>query len=109
MAKSRWKTDRLLWIVASCATFAVIGFLNPLAGTGRGDCSLWGLVRDGMKSRMEGDSSFAIGIQSLFCAIPAIILGWPLQALAVVCGLRLKTPIDAHQAADYDDGQGKNK
>jgi len=101
MVKSRWKTDHLLWIVASCASFAVIGFLNPLAGTSRGDCSLWGSFLDGMDR--DGDWVI-IGFQSLLCAAPAVILGWPLQAFAVVCGLRLKTQTDLLLASDYDDG-----
>ena len=65
-----------------------------------------GNLRD---SRCEGrrNGSTMVGIivgQGLLLAVPAVVLGWLGQAIAVVGGLRVTRPIDPAQLADYGDG-----
>ena|SRR6266568_3846069 len=89
MSALRWKTDRWLWAIAAAGLFIALGFVDPLAGKTKGEHDLWSYF-----ALLDGEHDTAgvlvvIMVRSLFQAVPALLLGWLIQAVAVVCGLRL--------------------
>jgi uncharacterized membrane protein len=84
MGRTLFRTNRKVWMFFTCGVFVGLGFVDLLAGaTFKGSASLWNNVGD----LGRGDSAVAllvVAIRATLLAVPAILLGWLLQALAVV-------------------------
>jgi hypothetical protein len=85
MTGQRWHTNCWLWALTTGCVFITLAFVGPLAGaTWNGEYSLFGYVRLLLKG-VNPDALIAmILFQSLFQLIPALLVGWVLQALVVV-------------------------
>jgi len=93
MKRKRWHTDGWLWALTSAVLFGGLMFVNPLEGaTDKAEYSLWAYFK--MLVDGTGERSIlilAIVVQSCALAIPSILLGWVIQALLALCGLRLSS------------------
>jgi hypothetical protein len=81
----RYRTEYRLWALISGSQFAVVG-IGILAGEG---------VRLANVGRLACEAVWFAGL----CAV----VGWPIHAAAVACGVRLGGRIEPPEAADYDD------
>ena len=92
MAKSRYRTNYLLWVAASGCLFVALGFVDPVAGVSKGDSSLWAVVNRFVRGAYYcSTTDIVVGllILAISRAIPAAILGWVMQAVVVI-GLGLR-------------------
>jgi hypothetical protein len=86
--KSQFRTNRRLWAVAAVCWFVALGFFELTGGYSKADTSLWGdnlrvlLTRDYLCPSF--DLLFALGMQVVMCAVPALVLGWVTQAVVVI-------------------------
>jgi hypothetical protein len=105
MARTKkYRTDCVLWSVFALGLFIALGFVNLIPG-GKDDCRWWSYVKAVCEGRRNGSTMVGIIVgQGLLLAVPAVVLGWLGQAIAVVGGLRVTRPIDPAQLADYGDG-----
>ena len=85
MPRQVYKTDRRLWLLASCCVFAILAFIDPFGGLTKQNASLashtWHLVRGDFVAPAEGVR--IVAFMSAVLAVPATILGWVVQALVV--------------------------
>ena len=79
-------TNNRLWAITSVCVFVALGFVNPVAGVAKGDLSLWAYVSDVVTGNFADVTSGvqAIVFLSLLLAVPAVLVGWVLQALIVL-------------------------
>lgn len=99
-------TDRLLWAIVAVGLFAAAAFVNPVPNSvyGYGDLSLFGHYRDVVVGGHQNWRNLAVtAVFTLIVAIPALAVGWLIQAGAVRCGLRLSGRTDPALADDYGD------
>ena len=80
----RYQTDYRLWGLISGCLFAPVVFV-------------W-LVFEGIKATLR-----LVFLDVLAVVIAFAVAGWVLQAVAVVCGVRLSGRTDPPDAPDYDD------
>ncbi|HEX4613539.1 MAG TPA: hypothetical protein VH092_35480 [Urbifossiella sp.] len=86
MGRTRFRTDTRLWVAAAGGVFVALGFVDPVAGVAKGDCSLWAVVTEFMTRDYHGgtlDIVIPILFRSALLTVPAA-LGWVVQALVVV-------------------------
>ena len=104
MAKRRWPTDYRLWALAAGVVFIPLGFMDLLAGSGKEEHSLWAYLRLLLAGGHNNQALVSmLVIQGLFLAIPAAAIGWLVQALAVMCGVRLTGRPDRQMVRDYQE------
>ena len=87
MARVRFRTHLRLWGLAAACVFAALGFVDVTAGVGKGDNWFWANVARLALHDYHGSSAEAVSIiavQAIVLAGPALLLGWALQAIAVV-------------------------
>ena len=87
MARGRLRTDLRFWLVAAGCLFVAFGFVDLIAGVAKGNNSLWASVArlvTGEYSCSTPDIVIAIVFRSALQAVPAAVIGWVLQAVAVV-------------------------
>ena len=89
MAREPYQTNCRLWVCVSTLAFVALGFVNPLAGiTKCDDLSLWSHVDAALhRSNSNGFDESAwpfLGFHAGFMAMPAVIVGWAIQALIVI-------------------------
>jgi hypothetical protein len=84
---ARFRTNYQLWTAIGGCLFIALGFVDPLAGAGKGDNRLWAnvvrLVHEDF-SRITSDMVLPILLWGVILAIPAAALGWVFQAIVVV-------------------------
>lgn len=104
MAKRTWRTDRRLWALFALAIFVPLCFVNLLGNQTKGESSLWSyLLRLGNENSNVLALFAMIVVQGLLLAAPAMVVGWSLQAIAVMCGIRLTGQTDEQQVADVEE------
>src|SRR5262245_21311298 len=102
MAVHRWHTSYSLWLFATVAIFIGLAFVDPVAGAAKGENSLVAYVRmlaDGHYYNTEA-LLIGIGLRSAFQAIPAVLIGWLLQAIVVVTTSAVRRGMSGEQVAD---------
>jgi hypothetical protein len=80
------QTNYRLWTLASACLFVAFGFVNPVAGVAKADTSLWATVSyvvTGKFMDVTGGVT-AIVFMSLLLLMPALLLGWVVQAVIVL-------------------------
>jgi hypothetical protein len=86
--RARFRTNYWLWAFAATCLFVVLGFVDHLAGTTyKGDHSLWsyvGIAIHGEYHSSTAEFLAAITFHTILRALPAALVGWVAQALAVV-------------------------
>lgn len=99
----RHPTDKRLWAICALAVFVVFVFIDPKWG--KGNSSLWHHANTLFNGKWASTSDGVVTVAFLVVAlaIPAIIIGWLLHAIAVMCGIRLTRTTETQQNADYDD------
>ena len=82
MWKQPIKTNLFLWLIASLILFVIFGFVNWIP-EGKTECYWlwWVILLEGKYGCSNFDFVFALCFGAIFHAIPAIILGWALQAI----------------------------
>jgi hypothetical protein len=93
MSTIRFRTNFLLWAAASWCVFIVFGFVDPMAGVGKGDNTLWAAVArftSGANSCSTSDILVVIFLMAIVQAAPAILIGWVIQAAFVVIEWRFR-------------------
>lgn len=104
MAKRRWRTDYRLWALAIGMVFVPLAFVDVLGSGTKAPSSLWAYARLLFEGR--SNSAALVGMlvfQGLFLAVVAAPLGWLVQAVAVMCGVRLTGRPDRQQVRDYGE------
>ena len=85
MSRQTYKTDRRLWLIASCCVFVALAFADPFGGVTKQNASLashtWYLMRGDFVAPAEG-VRIAVFMSAILTA-PAVVLGWVVQALVV--------------------------
>jgi len=84
--------DYLLWIVTDGAAYVGLGFPS----------GLWGLCRLAWRTGAPGHREEAVFTAVVLIPV-AWAVGWLACALADPVGVRLVSPADREQTADYDD------
>ena len=85
MPKRRWQTDGKLWALAAWAAFVPLVFWDVRGDDGKGAWSLWEYVRLLWEGGYgNGELFTALLMQSVILAVPAVIIGWVVQALIVI-------------------------
>jgi hypothetical protein len=93
MARRRYHTDFRLWALASAGLFVAFGFVDPLGGVSKGSNSLWGAVRDLFRwgyAGSPGDVLAGLVGLAMLPAMPAVALGWVVQAFVVIARRRVR-------------------
>jgi hypothetical protein len=87
MLREPLQTNNRLWVLGAVSVFVALGFVDHLAGaTWKGDNSLWhyfGLLFEEQEGHNTEGLLFVILFSSLLRAVPAVLVGWVLQALVV--------------------------
>jgi hypothetical protein len=84
-----YRTNSRVWAFAAGCVFVVLGFVDPLAGAAwKGNHSLWAQLFILLRGEWIGGIVEPLG--NLFCwslmlALPAVVLGWVIQAFMVIC------------------------
>jgi hypothetical protein len=119
MTQGPFRTNYQVWVIAAVSVFVALGFVDPTAGaTWKGNNSLWAHFGD----LLRGDYSCStanllvpIMFQSLVQAVPAVVLGWVLQAFVVILwSMARNNPpgtqsAPRHQGMSAELGAGKDK
>jgi hypothetical protein len=90
MSLKHFKTERGLWLKISLLLFTALWFVPMVGGKGAGSMPpvalLIGLIGEVLfhPTQVNEDGFIFIGLFTVFFALPAIALGWVLQALVVV-------------------------
>jgi hypothetical protein len=101
MATRRWRTNYLLWVLAASGIFVGLSFIDPVAGASKGENSLVAYVKFVMEGGYNTPALLvAIALRSAFQVIPAALVGWLLQALAVVAWASVRAAKIAEQNAE---------
>ena len=82
MWKQPIKTNLFLWLIASLILFVIFGFVNWIP-EGKTECYWlwWAIFFEGDYGCSNYDFVFALCFGAIYLSIPAIILGWALQAV----------------------------
>jgi hypothetical protein len=88
MEKRHWQSDHWLWAIATTAAFIALGFVDIAGGMGKGEWHLWSNFKD-LGGVYTTGAVGEIIVRSLLQLGPALLVGWLIQAVAVVCGVRL--------------------
>jgi hypothetical protein len=105
--RREYQTDPGAWAVAAGAIAAAMVFA-PLLPSGNGEPSVWDQV-----ARLAGgrglDSVATLVWDLLLVAATASVGGWLLQAVGVVCRLRLSGGQDHQLADDYGEAKAAGR
>jgi hypothetical protein len=91
MARSAYRTNHLGWVLASACVFAALSFIDLFAGVAKGDCSLWGQLAVLFRGEYICDTTEVLGgvvLWTAILAVPAVLIGWLIQAVIVVAQAR---------------------
>ncbi|HLW65102.1 MAG TPA: hypothetical protein VKS79_07235 [Gemmataceae bacterium] len=92
MAAKQFQTNYRILTLLAILLFVGLGFVDPVAGVAKGDCSLWSYV--GIIFRTNRAVAEEIGpkivYMALLTAMVAVVIAWVLQALIVVLYSRLR-------------------
>jgi hypothetical protein len=89
MSLARFRTSKLIWVIASCCLFSLLAGVDFTRGaTDKDDLSFWSSL--GLLLRMPNNvSAFSVAIFGLILALLSALFGWVIQAsIAVACGVR---------------------
>jgi hypothetical protein len=87
MARRVYRTSPLIWFFAPLSVFVALGFVDHLRGVAKAEASLWGLATEaaGKQQQIGGSERLtAFVCQAILLAVPSVLVGWVLQAVAVV-------------------------
>jgi hypothetical protein len=90
---ARFRTSKLIWVIASCSLFSFLAGVDFTRGaTDKNDLSFWSSL--GLLLRMPNNvSAFSVAIFGLILALLSALFGWVIQAaIAVACGVRANPP-----------------
>lgn len=83
-----FRTNYRVWALAAGCLFVALGFVDPVAGaTWKGDNSFWAFVRILLRGDYFCSTTellIVIMVRALVQAVPAVVLGWVLQAFVVI-------------------------
>ncbi len=91
MPTAQFHTHRRLWLISAGGLFIALGFIDPVAGVAKGDNCLWHYVTrfvTGDYFCSTPDIIIPILYRSALQAVPAVILGWVVQSVAVMAWTR---------------------
>jgi hypothetical protein len=78
------RTSYPLWALAAIILFIALGFVDPVAGAAKGDNSLWSYVGHLCDGGYNTEALLtAAAYRAVLQTVPAVLLGWVLQALLV--------------------------
>ena len=109
IVRARYRTNYWLWAFSGTCLFVVFGFVDHLAGaTYKGGNSLWSYV--GIAVREEYGITIelleVIAFSAVIRALPAALVGWVAQALAVVALSGIRGRIKTESGVDRNAGVG---
>jgi hypothetical protein len=87
MATTGYHTSRRGWAVAAGCVFVILSFVDPVVGVAKGDNTLWTYFRvllSGQYACSTTDAVSVVLMRAVFQLVPAMILGWVIQALFLV-------------------------
>jgi hypothetical protein len=80
-----WKTEYRLWAMFAAMIFVLLAFVDPLGGMDKGEHGVVAYGRLLLEGKYNNQALItAIVILSILQAIPALLVGWIIQAIIVI-------------------------
>lgn len=100
----RYRTNYRLWVITAGCLFALLGFVDPVAGVAKSNESFWSFAGTLLPGGyVSGELLASAVFRALLLAGPAVLAAWAVQAVIVVA--RSPRPGGSFQARWHSSGR----